>query len=43
MGHTACTEPHCLYKDALYLYLYTNFGARTALLFTLDRQEGSFV
>jgi len=22
MGHTACTEPQCLYKGALYLYLY---------------------
>jgi hypothetical protein len=21
MGRTACTEPHCLYKGALYLYL----------------------
>jgi len=21
MGHTACTEPQCLYKGALYLYL----------------------
>jgi len=20
MGRTACTEPQCLYKDALYLY-----------------------
>jgi len=22
MGRTACTEPQCLYKGALYLYLY---------------------
>jgi hypothetical protein len=22
MGRTACTEPHCQYKGALYLYLY---------------------
>jgi len=22
MGRTACTEPQCLYNDALYLYLY---------------------
>ena len=22
MGHTACTEPQCLYKGALYLYLF---------------------
>jgi hypothetical protein len=21
MGHTACTEPQCLYKGALYLFL----------------------
>ena len=24
MGRTACTEPQCLYKGALYLYLYLN-------------------
>ena len=23
MGRTACTEPQCLYKGALYLYLYS--------------------
>jgi len=23
MGRTACTEPQCLYKGALYLYLTT--------------------
>jgi len=22
MGRTACTEPQCLYKGTLYLYLY---------------------
>ena len=22
IGHTACTDPQCLYNDALYLYLY---------------------
>ena len=26
MGCTACTEPQCLYKDALYLYLYLTNG-----------------
>ena len=29
MGRTACTDPQCLYKGALYLYLYllfTNFN-----------------
>jgi hypothetical protein len=25
MGRTACTEPQCLYKGALYLYLYRQF------------------
>jgi len=25
MGRTACTEPQCLYKGALYLYLYLYF------------------
>jgi hypothetical protein len=25
MGHTACTEPQCQYKGALYLYLFTSF------------------
>jgi len=24
MGRTACTEPQCLYKGALYLYLILN-------------------
>ena len=30
MGRTACTEPQCLYKGALYLYLYciNNYGER---------------
>jgi len=23
MGRTVCTEPQCLYKGALYRYLYT--------------------
>ena len=26
MGCTACTEPQCLYKGALYLYLYSPYG-----------------
>ena len=26
MGRTTCTEPQCLYKGDLYLYLYTNFN-----------------
>ena len=28
MGRTACTEPQCLYKGALYLYLYMNIDRR---------------
>ena len=28
MGHTACTEPQCLYNGALYLYLYLYFPIR---------------
>jgi len=31
MGRTACTEPQCLYKGTLYLYLYIQY---TALLIT---------
>ena len=23
MGRTACTEPHCVYKGALYLFYFT--------------------
>ena len=26
MARTACTEPQCLYKGALYLYLYSHYG-----------------
>jgi len=26
MGSTACTEPQCLYKGDLYLYLYSSYG-----------------
>jgi len=26
MGRTACTEPQCLYKGALYLYLLATLG-----------------
>jgi hypothetical protein len=25
MGRTACTEPQCLYKGDLYLYLYIHY------------------
>jgi hypothetical protein len=30
MGRTACTESQCLYKGALYLYLYLLFNVSTA-------------
>ena len=28
MGHTACTEPLCLYKGAIYLYLYLQINQK---------------
>jgi len=28
MGRTACTEPQCLYKGTLYLYLLTDLYLR---------------
>jgi len=36
MGRTACTEPECLYKGALYLYL----TACTLSIFTTDEVYG---
>jgi len=27
MGHTACTEPQCLYKGAFYLYLFIHVNS----------------
>jgi len=27
MGHTACTEPQCLYRGALYLYFFRPHAA----------------
>ena len=42
MGCTACTEPQCLYKGALYLYLYhqqsLNISFQSAYL-RLQRKE----
>jgi hypothetical protein len=35
MGRTACTEPQCLYKVDLYLYLYLYFSACTRVHFYL--------
>ena len=31
MGRTACTEPQCLYKGALYLFTFSNFRDFVAL------------
>ena len=28
MGRTACTEPQCLYKGALYLFYFTGWKVR---------------
>ena len=30
MGHTACTEPQCLYKGELYLYYGSAFSITTS-------------
>ena len=37
MGRTACTEPQCLYKAALYLYLTLPYGISTATVVTRTR------
>ena len=31
MGRTACTEPQCLYKGVLYLYLHVSVAAATII------------
>ena len=36
MGRTACTEPQCLYKDALYLFLYGQVGESMETEFIVD-------
>ena len=48
MGRTACTEPQCLYKGTLYLYLYLNMDLVTFRVEVLqklrrfcDKPEGS--
>ena len=35
MGRTACTEPQCLYKGDLYLYLYLILSYLTVYTVTL--------
>jgi hypothetical protein len=41
MGHTACTEPHCLYKGALHLFLFlpTKRAKQSERLFVKFRKE----
>jgi len=36
MGRTACTEPQCLYKGAIYLFVW---GKIFQLSFTISLQE----
>ena len=33
MGRTACTEPQCLYKGALYLYLFLPVHVQTEFIY----------
>jgi len=40
MGRTACTEPQCLYKSALYLYLVAHFDL---ILHTLHHPKVDFI
>jgi len=37
MGRTACTEPQCLYKGDLYLYLYAPHNFIWAEVYTVYR------
>jgi len=39
MGRTACTEPQCLYKGALYFYLYLQLRAVRSHLYILGKQK----
>jgi len=32
MGRTACTEPQCLYKGAIYLFFFTNYYHSLSML-----------
>jgi hypothetical protein len=40
MGRTACTEPQCLYKGALYLYLYILFYSYMFRLVSIEPSSG---
>jgi hypothetical protein len=39
MGRTACTEPQCLYKGALYLYLYYAFSGESLRKFPTNKSS----
>jgi len=45
MGRTACTEPQCLYKGALYLYLPCNplLSLVFKLLLSKETLKGDFI
>ena len=43
MGHTACTEPHCLYKGALYLYLFTFPSLSRAITKWVSREQDDYL
>jgi hypothetical protein len=45
MGRTACTEPQCLYKGALYLYLkrYVDTVVLTYILWIFIYSDNCFV
>ena len=42
MGRTACTEPQCLYKGALYLYLLRNWAVGRGTELQAGRWHGRF-
>ena len=41
MGRTACTEPQCLYKGALYLYFYQIPAQYVSAVTALDSYTGN--
>jgi len=42
MGHTACTEPQCMYKGDVYIYLFFKFLSASKVEFWVStlRQSG---
>jgi len=43
MGRTACTEPQCLYKGDLYLYLFKQEVVAAHIFFLLAFLEEPFI